>query len=221
MGKGLSSDEIIRRVRHVTEPIAESLGLALWGVECVAGGRPVVRVYVDARGDVKNQEERIGSSFSPNGKDISSENDMNDFLEFFEGVSVEQCARLSRLLSPAVDAEEIFADPWVLEVSSPGLDRLFFEPSQMFPYVGEEVDVVLTDPHPKIPGRRKFKGSLLGVEENVLTMEVLIPPSRGEKPVPVPVNLCWEWVKKARLVPAFSPKSKPKPGKSGKAETNR
>ena len=44
MGKGLSAEQIIRRVREAAEPVIASFGLMLWGIEVVAGGRTVVRV---------------------------------------------------------------------------------------------------------------------------------------------------------------------------------
>ena len=35
MGKGLSPDQIMRRVREAAEPVAASFGLAIWGIEMV------------------------------------------------------------------------------------------------------------------------------------------------------------------------------------------
>ncbi|MBQ8743712.1 MAG: hypothetical protein IJZ18_00815, partial [Mailhella sp.] len=48
MGKGLSPDQILRRVREAADPVVASFGLSVWGIEMVSGGRVTVRIYVDA-----------------------------------------------------------------------------------------------------------------------------------------------------------------------------
>lgn len=202
MGKGLSPAQLNRHIRELAAPVITSFGLNIWGIELVAGGRTVVRIYVDAP-DSGEKDSGTGE----NG--------------FFEGVSVDQCAEISRMLGLALEVDEVFADAWVLEISSPGMDRLFFEPAQLIPYKGQEIDVTLTDPHPDIPGRRKFKGRLIDVSDNAFTMEVLLIPAAGEKPEPSPVTLRWDWVRKARLVPVFPDTSKPGAGKKNKKESGK
>ena len=199
MGKGLSPEQIVRRVREAAEPVVASFGLMLWGIEVVAGGRTVVRVYVDA----------------PAGGDVAEGgNNGEDGMQ--EGVSVDQCAEISRMVGLALEVDEVFADAWVLEVSSPGMDRLFFEPAQLSPYVGQEIDVTLADPHPEIAGRRKFREPLVSASANAFVVEVLLAPVAGEKPVPSNVFIRWDWVRKARLVPVFPDTSKPGAGKNAK-----
>lgn len=198
MGKGLSPEQLVRRVREAAEPVVASFGLMLWGIEVVAGGRTVVRVYVDA----------------PAGGEAAEGGSGEDGV--LEGVSVDQCAEISRMVGLALDVDEVFADAWVLEVSSPGMDRLFFEPSQLAPYAGCEIEVMLTDPHPDIAGRRKFRGPLVSVSGDSFVMEVLCAPSEGEKPAPSNVFIRWDWVRKARLVPVFPDTSKPGAGKNAK-----
>ncbi len=198
MGKGLSPEQLVRRVREAAEPVVASFGLMLWGIEVVAGGRTVVRVYVDAPASGEAAEGGSGED------------------GVLEGVSVDQCAEISRMVGLALDVDEVFADAWVLEVSSPGMDRLFFEPSQLAPYAGREIEVMLTDPHPDIAGRRKFRGPLVSVSGDSFVMEVLCAPSEGEKPAPSNVSIRWDWVRKARLVPVFPDTSKPGAGKNAK-----
>lgn len=193
MGKNLSPESIIRRVREAAAPLAASFGLSVWGVELVAGGRTVVRLYVDAPAAVQDEEDGTGG--------------------VLEGVSVDQCAELSRMLGLALDVDEIFSGAWVLEVSSPGFDRLFFEPAQLAAYAGRDIDVTLLEPHPESAGRRRFKGPLKGVDGECFTVEVLFPPAPGTKPEPADVSIDWKMVKKARLVPVFPDTSKPRAGK--------
>ena len=131
-------------------------------------------------------------------------------------VSADRCADISRLVGLALEVDEVFADAWVLEVSSPGFERMFFEPAQLKPYVGRDIDVSLLDPHPEIAGRRKFKGPLKAVEGDRFTVEVLLSQSEGEKPAPTDVSIRWDMVKKARLIHIFPDTSKPGAGKNAK-----
>ncbi len=203
MGKGLSPEAIVRRIREAAEPVVASFGLMLWGIEVVSGGRTVARIYVDA-------PAADASSEAGNGEDGT-----------LEGVSVDQCAEISRMVGLALEVDEVFADAWVLEVSSPGMDRMFFAPRQLAPYIGREIDVTLADPHPDIEGRRKFRGPLRSVSEDRFAVEVLLAPAAGEKPVPSEVTLQWNWVRKARLVPVFPDTSKPGAGKNAKKATGK
>ena len=171
MGKGLSPDQIMRRVREAAEPVAASFGLAIWGIELVSGGRATVRIYVDA-----TPEALAANAEGNNGED-----------GVLEGVSIDQCADISRLVGLALEVDEVFADAWVLEVSSPGFDRLFFEPAQ-----------------------------LKAVDGDRFTVEVLLSASEGEKPAPTDVSIRWDMVKKARLIHIFPDTSKPGAGKNAK-----
>lgn len=153
-------DRTKNALRELAEPLVESMGLALWGIEHTGeGGRPVVRLYIEAQ----------------------------------DGVTVDQCAKVSRALSVALDVEDMIPGRYVLEVSSPGLDRMFFEPGQMAPYVGQTVDVTLVEAH---EGRRHFKGEL----ESVRGDEITLRTEDGT------VALDWNSMKKARL--CFEPPEK-------------
>lgn len=196
MGKGLSPEQIIGRVREAAEPVAASFGLQLWGIEMVAGGRSVVRIYVDAPA-AESAEDGTGED------------------GVLEGVSVDRCADISRMVGLALEVDEVFSDAWVLEVSSPGFDRMFFNAGQMAAYVGRDVDVMLLDAHPAVTGRRRFKGPLKSVSGDTFVVEVLAAPREGEKPVPVEASISWGMVKKARLIHIFPETIKPGSGRNG------
>lgn len=83
------------------------------------------------------------------------------YIEGENGVTVDDCARVSRHVSGVLDVEDPIQGEYTLEVSSPGVDRLLFRPSQYLPYVGEPIDVRLRFP---FEGRRRFKGWLMGLE---------------------------------------------------------
>lgn len=78
------------------------------------------------------------------------------------GVTVEDCARISRALEPLLDAREDLPASYVLEVSSPGMNRPIAKRRHFERYVGREVAVQGSTP---LAGRAKrLEGVLLGVE---------------------------------------------------------
>jgi ribosome maturation factor RimP len=112
------------------------------------------------------------------------------FIEGENGVDVEDCARVSRQLGLALDVEELIHGAYQLEVSSPGLERRFFELSQLPPYLGGDLDVTLAMP---LAGRKHFKGALDSLEGEILTLSC-----EG-----VPVSFPWSAVAKATAVYHF------------------
>ncbi len=186
MAKGLSKEELLHRITEAAVPAAASFGLELWGIELAGSGRPVARIFVDA-------------PLSPGGDPAPSGQENDELLP--PGVTVDQCAEISRMVGLALDVEEIFPDAWVLEVSSPGLERPFFRPEQLKPYVGRVVDLLLWDPHPDFPGRRKFRGELTGVDGDAFTLRPADEPAEAA--------VRWPDVRKARLIHIFPDTSKP------------
>lgn len=105
-----------------------------------------------------------------------------------EGVTVEDCERVSRQVSSLMDVEDPISGEYTLEVSSPGLERPLYTLDQFQRYVGEEVAIRLRFPY---EGRRKFKGRLNGVEgEDIVLVvedhEYLFPVDSIEKANVVP-----------------------------------
>ncbi len=92
-------------------------------------------------------------------------------------VTIDQCAEVSRALSVALDAEDVVPGQYVLEVSSPGLERRFFEPSQLIPYSGRELNLTAKTPpdETRFPGRKRFQGKLRAVEDDRLTITLAHP----------------------------------------------
>lgn len=113
-----------------------------------------------------------------------------------ESVDINQCAHISRMIGLALEVEDAFADAWILEVSSPGLERQFYEVNQLSTYLGHPLDVTLIDPHTDFENRRKFRGTLKSVESNTFTL-ILDTPANTE------CVILWENVKKAHLVHIF------------------
>ncbi|QDP01533.1 ribosome maturation factor RimP [Thalassotalea sp. PS06] len=91
------------------------------------------------------------------------------YIDHENGITVDDCAEVSRQVSAVLDVEDPISTEYNLEVSSPGVDRPLFEKAHYEEVVGETVDVKLGMP---LNGRRKFKGSLEAVEGDNLIVEV-------------------------------------------------
>ena len=85
------------------------------------------------------------------------------------GVSVDDCADVSRQVSAIMDVEDLIADKYNLEVSSPGLDRPLFSLEQYRRIIGEDVAIHLRVP---VLDSRKWSGKLESVEGDVITLIV-------------------------------------------------
>jgi ribosome maturation factor RimP len=87
-----------------------------------------------------------------------------------DGVSVEDCAKVSRDLGTVLDAENVMEDDsYVLEVSSPGLDRPFKTLKDFRRNVGRFVRVSTREP---VEGKNLHVGKLVGAEEASATVDV-------------------------------------------------
>ena len=77
-------------------------------------------------------------------------------------INVDDCADISRRLSPLLDAHDPIKGRYFLEISSPGIDRILVRPSDFEDWAGDEAKVELTE---LIDGRRRFRGILEGYED--------------------------------------------------------
>ena len=91
------------------------------------------------------------------------------FIDKEGGVTVEDCADVSRQVSAVLDVEDPIADKYNLEVSSPGLDRPLFTLAHYARYVGQEILVHLRIP---VADRRKWQGELAKIENDMITLIV-------------------------------------------------
>jgi ribosome maturation factor RimP len=91
------------------------------------------------------------------------------FIDKPQGVGLEDCETVSRQVSAVLDVEDPVPGHYVLEVSSPGLDRKLTKPAHYRRYVGDDIRVQLRFP---IEGRRKFRGRLTAASEETIQIEV-------------------------------------------------
>lgn len=91
------------------------------------------------------------------------------FIDAANGVSLEDCEKVSRQISAVMDVEDPIQGEYTLEVSSPGMDRPLYTFEQYARYVGETVNLRLRMAR---DGRRRFKGEILSVENNEVRVVV-------------------------------------------------
>jgi ribosome maturation factor RimP len=106
------------------------------------------------------------------------------------GVGVDDCERVSRQAGAVLDVEDAINGEYILEVSSPGMDRPLYELSQYEQFIGEDISLRLRFPY---EGRRNFKGRLSGVDDD----EIVLVVADHEFLFPV------EGIEKANVVPRF------------------
>jgi ribosome maturation factor RimP len=106
------------------------------------------------------------------------------------GVTLDDCARVSGEIGDLIDVKDVIDHRYVLEVSSPGLDRPLTKERDFSRAVGKKIKVKTRAP---IDGRRNFTGTLLGLEEG----RVMLALDQGRVSIPLTE------VEKARLVYDF------------------
>jgi len=91
-----------------------------------------------------------------------------------DSVSVEDCAHVSRDLSALLDVEDVVPTAYILEVSSPGLDRPLRQAEDYRRFAGRRAKIVMRE---KVDGQAFFKGQLAGVEDG----HVLVDTDDGRR----------------------------------------
>jgi len=107
-------------------------------------------------------------------------------------ITVEECAEISRRLSPVLDVHDPIKGQYTLEVSSPGIDRPLVRPSDFDAWAGYEAKIEMKE---LISGRKRFRGVLEGIEGEEVRIEVELD-QLGRQVIGLPLGLIGE----ARLV---------------------
>jgi ribosome maturation factor RimP len=100
---------------------------------------------------------------------------------------VEDCARLSRAISNILDEADPITEEYMLEVSSPGIDRPLMKRADYERFMGHDVKLEMTMP---VGGRKRFQGAMTGIEGDNLLLD-------GEGG---PVTLPLAAIKSAKLI---------------------
>ncbi len=91
------------------------------------------------------------------------------FIEKEAGITVEDCAQVSRQMGAVLDVEDIIPVAYILEVSSPGIDRVLFSVDQYEQYIGQLAKIRTRT---SINERKNFRGSLEQVTETHVSILV-------------------------------------------------
>ncbi len=119
------------------------------------------------------------------------------FVDKPGGVTHQDCADLSREVGTILDVEDVVpGGRYVLEVSSPGLDRKLLKPADYQRFAGSRVKLQTRAP---VSGTRHFDGRLQGLSEGRIVLEI---PGRKQDP-PARIEIELANVEKANLVPEF------------------
>lgn len=111
------------------------------------------------------------------------------FIDRPEGISLDDCEKVSLAVSALLDVEDPVPGHYDLEVSSPGLNRKLTKPDHFRRFTGEEVKVEMRFP---IEGRKRFRGRLAASDED--NIQVVVDGVEHSLPIST--------IDTARLVPA-------------------
>jgi ribosome maturation factor RimP len=140
------------KIREAAERVARSEGLEVFDVEWKIGKQRLLRVYID----------RLPGPQNPEGL----------------GISHNDCQRVSEQLSVILDVEDLVPGPgYVLEVSSPGLDRKLLKPADYERFAGRLAQIWVNEP---VENQKYLEGRLGGyadgaVKLNVKDREIAVP----------------------------------------------
>lgn len=168
------------RVREIAERVGASSGLEIVEVELRGGGnKRMLRIVIDR--PVNDRPPANGGS-GPGG------------------VTHEDCANLSREVGTILDVENVIpGGSYVLEVSSPGLDRKLSRPSDFERFVGSRMKLTTRE---AVQGNRHFDGRLESFQDGRLTLATSMPGKKGKsEAIGEKFEIELSNIEKANLVP--------------------
>lgn len=172
----------LEKIRAAAERVAHSEGLEVVDVEWKIGKQRFLRVYID----------RLPKTGAPISDAAGT---LGDRARASEGnISHADCERVSQQLSVILDVEELIEGPgYILEISSPGLDRELKKAADFERFAGRLAKISTTEP---IGEAKFFEGRLQGVVDGRVRMEL---KGREARIVELPL----EAIRKANLVVEF------------------
>ena len=168
----------LEKVREAAERVARSEGLEIVDVEWKIGKQRFLRVYIDKVPPAKPAEAIEGEEApSPYPK-----------------ISHADCERVSQQLSVILDVEELIPGPgYILEISSPGMDRALTKSADFERFAGRLAKISTSEP---IGETKFFEGRLRGFADGKVRMEL---KGKDARIVAIPLGA----IRKANLVVEF------------------
>lgn len=138
----------VTELTEIVAPAVAACDVALWGVEFIPQGRrSLLRIYIEALPEQKAEGKQV---------------------------TIEDCTAVTHQVSGVLEVYDPIAGEYVLEVSSPGLDRAFFDAKQMADYISEKINLRLI--HAIGSGqskRRKVSGVLESLDDKQLVISTV------------------------------------------------
>ena len=174
----------LEKIRDAAERVARSEGLEVVDVEWKIGKQRFLRVYID-------RVPKPAATISDAAGIIGSTEIVNDP---FPKISHSDCERVSQQLSVILDVEDLVPGPgYILEVSSPGMDRALKKAADFERFKGRLAKISTAEP---IGDAKFFEGRLAGFVDGKVRMELKGKEART-------VELPLEAIRKANLVVEF------------------
>ncbi|HEY2460848.1 MAG TPA: ribosome maturation factor RimP [Candidatus Acidoferrum sp.] len=179
----------LEKIREAAERVARSEGLEIVDVEWKVGKERFLRVTID----------RVpgAPSGAPSGVEAGSGAESAEGVagqSGLVGISHVDCERVSRQLNVILDVEDLVSGPgYILEVSSPGMDRELKKAADFQRFTGRLAKIKTAEP---VGDSKNFEGRLAGLVDGKVRLEV---KGRQEKVVEVPLEV----IRKANLVVEF------------------
>lgn len=119
----------------------------------------------------------VDAEFKKEGKDRI----LRIYIDSEGGAGLDECEKFSRAFDEAFDKLDIIKEAYILEVSSPGVDRVLKTEREFKHYIGRKVEVKL---YKAIEGLKEFDGILTEYEDNTATVtaedkEIKIPVAQA------------------------------------------
>jgi ribosome maturation factor RimP len=172
------------KIRDAAERVARSEGLEVVDVEWKIGKQRLLRVYIDR---VPKPAAKVSDSAGLLGAD-------EVLHDPFPKISHADCERVSQQLSVILDVEDLIPGPgYVLEVSSPGMDRALKRPADFERFRGRLAKIATAE---LVEDAKFFEGRLAGFADGKVRMELKGKHART-------VELPLEMIRKANLVVEF------------------
>jgi ribosome maturation factor RimP len=174
----------LEKIREAAERVARSEGLEIVDVEWKIGKQRFLRVYID-------RVPKPAATISDAAGTIGATGVVHDP---FPKISHSDCERVSQQLSVILDVEDLIPGPgYILEVSSPGMDRALKKAADFERFKGRLAKISTAEP---IGEAKFFEGRLAGFADGKVRMEL-----QGKQARTVEVPL--EAIRKANLVVEF------------------
>jgi ribosome maturation factor RimP len=173
----------LEKIREAAERVARSEGLEIVDVEWKIGKQRFLRVYIDRVPMPAGEMSDVAGGVEPVI--------VNDP---YPKISHADCERVSKQLSVILDVEELIPGPgYVLEVSSPGMDRALNKPADFERFKGRLAKITTSEP---VGDAKFFEGRLTGFGDGKVRLEL---KGKEARTVEVPI----EMIRKANLVVEF------------------